>query len=386
MERIPVAARQDWKDTAREHGFVFHSIDNDPYWDETAYYKFSLRQIEDDLEAPSEELEKLCFDVVERVVGDRQLMKRLGIPEFYWDYVANSWRQQDRNLYGRMDFAYDGKGPAKLLEYNADTPTTLYETSIFQWVWLEQAMERELIPAGCDQYNSVHEKLLEALPNLGVHEVLHLACASDSEEDQGTIDYIADCARQAGLDTRTLLMDDIGIDEHGQFTDLDDRLITDLFKLYPWEWIMAEDFGENISRSGARFFEPPWKTILSNKGLLPLLWEMFEGHPNLLPSYFEDDPKASELGDTYIRKPLYSREGLNISVVRDGRVDYSIDGPYGVEGHILQAYNPLPNFDGNFAMTGCWLVASQAAGMCVREDKSLITGDDSRFIPHVIID
>jgi glutathionylspermidine synthase len=365
---------------------VFHSIDNDPYWDETAYYKFSLRQIEDDLEAPSEELEKLCFDVVERVVGDRQLMKRIGIPEYYWDYVANSWQQQDRNLYGRMDFAYDGKGPAKLLEYNADTPTTLYETSIFQWVWLEQAMERELIPAGCDQYNSVHEKLLEALPNLGVHEVLHLACANDSEEDQGTIDYIADCARQAGLDTRTLLMDDIGIDEHGQFTDLDDRLITDLFKLYPWEWIMAEDFGENIARSGARFLEPPWKTILSNKGLLPLLWEMFEGHPNLLPSYFEDDPKASELGDTYIRKPLYSREGLNISVVRDGRVDYSIDGPYGVEGHILQAYNPLPNFDGNFAMTGCWLVASQAAGMCVREDKSLITGDDSRFIPHVIID
>jgi glutathionylspermidine synthase len=120
--------------------------------------------------------------------------------------------------------------------------------------------------------------------------------------------------------------------------------------------------------------------------LLPLLWEMFEGHPNLLPSYFEDDPKASELGDTYIRKPLYSREGLNISVVRDGRVDYSIDGPYGVEGYIVQAYNPLPEFDGNFAMTGCWLVASQAAGMCVREDKSFITGDDSRFIPHIIID
>ena len=54
---------------------------------------------------------------------------------------------------------------------------------------------------------------------------------------------------------------------------------------------------------------------LSNKGILPLLWEMFPDHPNLLPAYFEDDPESGKLGDSFARKPLYSREGANVALV-----------------------------------------------------------------------
>jgi glutathionylspermidine synthase len=386
MQRIPVAERADWRETAHEHGFDFHSIDNDPYWDESAYYRFSLRQIEEDLEDPTEELENLCFAVVERAVADQEILSRLGIPASYWEYVAQSWHNKERNLYGRLDFSYDGTAPAKLLEYNADTPTTLYESSIFQWVWLEQAMERGLVPAGADQFNSLHERLLAALPQLGVSGALHITCASDSLEDRGTVEYIEDCARQAGLNTHLLYMEDIGVDNEGRFTDLDDRVITNLFKLYPWEWILQEEFGQHVPASGVRFIEPAWKMILSNKGLMALLWEMFEGHPNLLPCYFEDDPRASALGDDYVRKPLLSREGSNIRVVQGGQVSFENDGPYGAEGHVLQALHPLSQVDGNHAMVGCWLVASQPAGMCVREDRSLVTTDDARFVPHIILD
>jgi glutathionylspermidine synthase len=117
---------------------------------------------------------------------------------------------------------------------------------------------------------------------------------------------------------------------------------------------------------------------------------MFEGHPNLLPAYFADDPRASSLGSTYVRKPLLSREGRNVEIVRDGSVEGGAatahDGPYGAEGHVVQAFHPLPEFDGNYPMLGCWLVASQAAGLCVREDRALVTSDDARFIPHVILD
>ncbi len=386
MDRIAVAEREDWRETAREHGFDFHSIDNDPYWDESAYYRFTLRQIEDDLEDPLEELEQMCFAVVERAVGDEEILRRLAIPAAFWEYVADSWTDRHRNLYGRMDFSYDGTGPAKLLEYNADTPTTLYESSIFQWTWLEQAMERGLIPEGCDQFNSLHERLVEAFQHFGVAGPLHLACARDSEEDKGTVDYVEDCARQAGLRTHFVYMEDMGIDAEGRFTDVEDRFIHTLFKLYPWEWIMAEDFGLQVLTSGARFIEPAWKSILSNKGLLPLLWEMFEGHPNLLPAYFADDPRAADLGGTYVQKPLLSREGRNIEIVQDGKISTANDGPYGDEGAIFQAFHPLPEFDGNHPMLGCWLVASQAAGMCVREDRALVTSDDARFIPHVILD
>lgn len=384
MERIAVEPRDDWRDTAEAHGFRFHTIDDEIYWDESVCYRFSLREIEDDIEDPSGELEQMCFQVVERALADEDVMRRIGIPEAFWDFVADSWSQQHRNLYGRFDFAYDGNGPAKLLEYNADTPTSLYETAVFQWVWLEQALERGLIPEGSDQYNSLHEALTGAFGQMGMKGILHLACCKESEEDEGTVEYMADCARQGGVETRLIYMEDIGVDADGRFTDLQDDLIVNLFKLYPWEWIMTDDFGKNVPNSNTRFIEPGWKSILSNKGLLPLLWEMFEGHPNLLPAWFDGDPGASALGGDYVRKPLFSREGANVEIFQDGERTVAIDGDYGAEGHIVQALHPLPDFDGNYPMVGSWMVASQPCGVGVREDTSLVTGNDARFVPHII--
>ncbi|WP_163333523.1 glutathionylspermidine synthase family protein, partial [Klebsiella aerogenes] len=88
---------------------------------------------------------------------DERILASLRIPERAWDAVRDSWRRGDPSLYGRLDFAYGGNGPAKLLEYNADTPTALYETGVFQWLWLEQALASGRLPAGSDQFNSVHE-------------------------------------------------------------------------------------------------------------------------------------------------------------------------------------------------------------------------------------
>ena len=256
-----------------------------------------------------------------------------------------------------MDFSYSGNGPAKLLEYNADTPTALYESSIFQWVWLEQAMERGLVPDRCDQFNSLHERIVEALSQFGIDGRFHLACASGSEEDHGTIAYLEDCAKQAGLETTLMEIETIGIDPNGRFTDPTDFIIEWLFKLYPWEWLFAEEFAKNIPNSGTHFIEPAWKTILSNKGLLPLLWEIYEGHPNLLPAYFEGDPAAAELGDTFVRKPLYSREGQNIELQRDGKREMPHPGDYGSEGHIVQSLSTLTRIQRQ--LSDGWLLAGQ---------------------------
>lgn len=386
MERIAVEPRADWRDTAETHGFNFHTFDGDVYWDETACYRFSLREIEDDIEDPSGEIEQMCFEVVERAVNDEEVLKRLGIPEAFWQFVTDSWYGQHKNLYGRMDFAYDGNGPAKLYEYNADTPTALYESAIFQWLWREQASERGIVPEGCDQYNSIHESLTNALGAMDLPGMLHVACCKESTEDEGTVEYIADCARQGGIESRLIYIEDIGVDADGGFTDLQDEQISTLFKLYPWEWIMADDFGKHVPGSGARFIEPAWKSILSNKGLLPLLWEMFEGHPNLLPAWFDGDPAASALEGDYVRKPIFSREGANIEVFEGGQRTLAVPGDYGTEGHIVQALHPLPQFDGHYAMVGSWIVASRPAGLCIREDKSMVTANDARFVPHVILD
>lgn len=386
MERIEINQRDDWRSQAEALGFNFHTMGGEAYWDETACYRFHLRQIEDDIEDPSGEIENMCFEVVARAIDSEEIMAKLAIPEFFFDTVRASWLNREKNLYGRLDFSYDGTGPAKLLEYNADTPTSLYESAAFQWVWLEQAMERGIIPPGCDQYNSLHEHLVEAFQNFGIEGPLHLASCKGSDEDEGTVRYIEECAVQASVETSFLHIEDIGIDTQGRFTDLDDRTITNLFKLYPWEWLMSDDFGKSVPTSGVTFIEPAWRAILSNKGLLPLLWEMFEGHPNLLAAYFADDPRASELGGAYVRKPLLSREGSNVEMIQPGQAPVSVDGPYGQEGFVVQALHPLPTFDGNHTVIGSWLVASQPCGMGIREDNSPITKDSSRFLPHVILD
>lgn len=385
MQRVALAERPNWRDRAAELGFTFHSPNGEPYWDETAYYAFTLEEIDNRIEDPSAELDQMARQLVDRVVRSEELLTRLCIPEAAWDAVRTSWHRGAPSLYGRFDLSYDGTGPAKLLEYNADTPTSLYEAAAFQWFWLEDQIAAGMLPRGADQYNSIHEKLVARFAELSGQGTLHLACVDDSIEDRGTIAYIDECARQGGFDTTFIAMSDIGLGPDGQFYDLDRQPIHRLFKLYPWEWMFGEPFADALLRSNTGMLEPPWKAVLSNKGILPLLWEMWPGHPNLLPSYFEDDPKAQDIDGGYALKPLFSREGANIELVRGGRVIEREAGPYGREGRIVQALAPLPCRDGNHAVLGSWVIAGKAAGLGIREDKSAITKNTSRFLPHAII-
>ncbi len=280
MQRMRVRERADWRRQAQAVGFEFLTDDGKPYWDETACYRFSLAEIEEHIEAPTQALLAMCYQAVDHILGRDDLLRRLHVPEAAWDYVRTSWRRQDKDLYGRFDFAYDGSGPVKLYEFNADTPTALFEAAVFQWQWLEQAIDAEIVPADSDQFNSIHERLIDALGRFGIGErLLHLACVRDHAEDRWTVEYIEDCARQAGLATQFIHIEDIGITADGRFTDLDDRPITDLFKLYPWEWLLAETFGPHVLRDTMRLIEPAWKLALSNKGLLAVLWDMFPEHP-----------------------------------------------------------------------------------------------------------
>src|ERR1700716_4007348 len=349
MQRITCPERSDWRTTAEKTGFDFHAIDGERYWDERAYYAFSLDEIEDQIEAPSAEVDAMCLELVSNAVDDEDYLRRLKIPETFWPLFSKSWHRDAPSLYGRLDLSFDGRGPAKLLEYNADTPTSIFEAAVFQWTWLEQAIERRIIPTRADQFNSIHERLIEAWKKLGEGGHLHLAGATESVEDAGTLAYLEDTARQAGLATTLIDIADIGLRDDGSFVDLDNGEIELAFKLYPWEWMFHDAFGERLAKAPTRWIEPPWKAILSNKGILPLLWEMFPNHPNLLPAYFEDDRKAARLATSFVRKPLYSREGANVALVSAGTTLMEQQGPYGAEGFIRQAMAPLPNFSDQYA-------------------------------------
>jgi glutathionylspermidine synthase len=385
MRRIVCPERDDWQATAESCGFDFHTIDGERYWDERAYYAFTLDQIERQIEAPTGEIDAMCLELAGRAIGDEKILRRLKIPEAFWPLISESWHRDEASLYGRLDLSFDGRGPARLLEYNADTPTSIFEAAVFQWTWLEQSIERHIIPARADQFNSIHERLIEAWKKLGGGRHLHLTGSTGNAEDAATLAYLEDTARQAGLATTLIDIEEIGLRDDGSFVDLDSNAVALAFKLYPWEWMFHDAFGARLADAPTRWIEPPWKAILSNKGILPLLWEMFPNHPNLLPAYFEDDPESARLGTSFVRKPLYSREGANVTLVSAGVAIAEQQGPYGAEGFIRQALAPLPNFSDQYPVLGSWLIDHTPCGLSIREDENPVTGNTSRFLPHVIL-
>ena len=116
MQRITCPERDDWRQTAEQAGFNFYSIDGERYWDERAYYAFTLDEIERQIEGPTAEIDAMCLELVGRAVDDERTLRRLKIPPAFWPLIRDSWHQDEGSLYGRLDLAFDGRGPAKLLE------------------------------------------------------------------------------------------------------------------------------------------------------------------------------------------------------------------------------------------------------------------------------
>jgi glutathionylspermidine synthase len=377
--------RRDWQRIVEEQGLVYGTPARDssgrvrPYWDESVHYVFDMDEVLS-LEADVELLHSMCLEAVDNVVTTEGY-QRFGIPEWVWPHIAESWKRQDPHVYGRFDLRYDGKSPAKLLEYNADTPTTLLEASLLQWHW-----KTDVFPDD-DQWNSIHEKLVERwaflqdkLPSNELH--FTWSAADPSGEDNVTTAYLQETAAEAGLDTVGLAIEEIGWDPVlKRFVDLEEQQMATVLKLYPWEWVVDEEFGRNAVESLPRtlWIEPLWKMILSNKTLLAILWENYPGHPNLLPAFADDPGLLTE----YVRKPKLGREGANVQIVATG-YETQTDGVYGAEGFVYQAFDPLPEFDGYRPALGAWIVGDSSAGLGIRETGGLVTDDGAAFVPHRI--
>ena len=375
MYRRAMQPRADWPARLDRIGLTYHSLDGG-YWREDVAYEFSAPQI-DCLESATASLHWLCVDAVERIIRENRFAD-LRIPEGWRPRIIESWERQEPSLYGRFDFWYDGAGAPKLLEYNADTPTSLIEAAVGQWGWL-----RETCPEA-DQFNSLHERLIGqwgAIREQASSDLLHLVCLDQSDEDRQTVIYLADTANQAGWRVQTLPIEQIGwAPGSRRFVDHRNEPILVLFKLYPWEWLCQDAFAVDLSRSSMLVLEPAWKQVLSHKGLLALLWEWYPDHPNLLPAFF------SGPGDcpAYVRKPFWSREGANISIVNGGQV-LTTSGPYDAGTSVFQQYMPLPAFDGWHPVIGSWVIGNEPAGIGIREDQGLIHGNQSRFVPHYVV-
>ena len=382
MRRISVRPRENWREIVESQGLVFHTLDDGetPYWDESSYYVLTRGEV-DELERATYELDRMCLAAVEHVLEHR-LLAQFGVSPRWHEWLCESWQRDERTIVGRFDLVYDGTAPPAMLEYNADTPTALLEAAVIQWYWFrDQLSGRDGSASGLDQFNSLHEKLIDAWKRVGqeMSTTVHFASlsANASVEDFMTVTYLRDTALQAGLRAEHLEVQNIGWNAGSRsFVDLEEQSIHTLFKLYPWEWLLDEQFSENLPMATTRWLEPPWKVLLSSKALLPLLYELFPESPYVLKAQWEP------WGDTYVRKPIFSREGANVSVYFNGQIiaDTSADDE---QRFVYQEFSPLPSFDRRRMLFGSWMVNGHACGIGIRESDGLITGNTSRFVPHM---
>lgn len=403
MLRKLIDKRKDWQSTVEKQGLLYHTssqavIDKEAsvspyrqtpeshmekvktyYWDESVYYSFKMDQV-NQLEIATNKLHSMCLEAVQHII-DKNRYKELHIPDIAIPLIQYSWDNETPAIYGRFDFGYDGVNPPKLYEYNADTPTSLLEAAVIQWYWKEDCFKH------LDQFNSIHERLIakwKELKEYLMHGPLYFGHL-DNWEDAMNSAYMADTANQAGIEIDSILMSEIQWHAHENiFVDSKENTIRNLFKLYPWEWLLKEEFGQHIPRliDEMCWIEPPWKMILSNKGILPILSEMFPGHENLLKSSFRDNLKL----DNYVKKPYFSREGQGVTIYYSKPQCSLTHGPEFVspEGYIFQETFQAKFDDVHYPVVGSWVIDGQSAGIGIRESIGPITDNSSRFVPHVI--
>lgn len=373
MERVFVAPRPGYREKIEALGFDFHG----DYWREEACYRLSSNEVEM-LETATAEAYRMYCDAVEYILNDQpEFMERiLQLPPEICERIRRSWDEDELSLYGRFDFLVDKSGVPRILEFNADTPTSLLEASVIQWQWKE-----DLFPAS-DQYNGIHEGLVQSWKDMfPAGSEIHFAGALDDHEDTGTLQYLASTAMEAGFSTRVLDMNSLDLRD-GCFYDPSGERVKRCFKLYPWEWMVDESADGCLA--DVQWVEPIWKLLMSNKAILKVLSDLFPDSPYVLPCYLS----RPESG-LFCKKPVYSREGHNVSVLEirnwEERVRLAeTEGDYNQGAYVYQEYVEPTAYSGRYPVIGSWVVGGEPAGIGIRENRTEITGNLSEFVPHII--
>ncbi|GGK23122.1 glutathionylspermidine synthase [Deinococcus malanensis] len=384
MQRLSFPPRPDWESRLQQVGFTWYAPTPEhpvPYWGEDVAYAFTPQQIAA-LQRDAQELTRLVLDATGHAIEHGRL-NELGIPAFLHAAVRESWDRDDPTLYMRLDLAYDGQGRPKLLEVNAQTPTSLLEASVCQWQWLEDRLEAGQLPPGTTQWNTIHEGLLEQWAHLrearGITQAHFSAARSD--EDIATVTYLRDLAQTQGVSGSFLLAEEIGTrPEDPWLLDTWSLPIRNLMWLWPFEFAWEGRDAAHLAATQTRFLEPLWKAVTGSKGLLALLHELHPGHELILPATL----KPGTLGAQVVRKPLFSREGQNVTLPGGT----STPGDYADLPMVEQAYIDLPVFEAadgpRYPVLGVWVAGDEVCGLGLREGRGRVTDNRATFAPHVV--
>lgn len=327
-------------------------------------------------------------------VIDNQLYVELGIPGNLVKLIESSWDRDDWHLYGRFDLAggVDGQ-PIKLIEFNADTPTSLFETAIIQWAQLKANGMDE-----ASQFNNLHEMLRENFRRLitGIDadfdfesryngEKILFSSIRDLPEDERTTRYLQQAAHEAGFYTDFCYMDEAGFNAEEGVLNKDGQLADFWFKLFPWEDIAEQELEvsrllELADKNGrTRFVNPAYTLLFQSKGLLKVLYDLYPDSPYLLKTDYQPLPDVKQ-----VEKKVFGREGANMRILdANGQPLEQTDGPYGFHKNIYQEFVEFPmDEQGRSYQAGVFYVY-EACGLGFRRGGAILD-DMSKFVGHLI--
>ncbi|MGD9717476.1 MAG: glutathionylspermidine synthase family protein [Sulfuricurvum sp.] len=327
-------------------------------------------------------------------VIDNNLFFELGIPFNLIDAIKKSWENDVHwHLYGRFDLAggIDGK-PIKLIEFNADTPTALFETAIVQWALLKHnRMDEER------QFNNIYEAICDNFRRLITlfddpsdferyydgWKILFSSTSGNIEEEQ-TVRLLQQMAIDAGFSTGFEPLGGVKFDEEGIY-DRNEDPYEYWFKLYPWEDIAIEEpelatlLSTIMANQKAIILNPAYTLLFQSKGMMKILCDLFPDSPYLLKTSFE--PMH---GTTCVEKRMFGREGANVRILdSEGKLIDFNDGPYGNFKPVYQEYVEFPqDSNGNKYQAGIFF-AYEACGLGFRRGGNILN-NTSKFIGHLL--
>lgn len=391
-----------------EHAYVRanggHKLSSRP-GDALRYYVMSESAAEE-LDRATNELHALFLHATDYVLQHEELLTRFNLPPAIWPRIHQSWdNRRNQMITGRFDFSMSNRG-LKVYEYNCDSASCHMETGKVQGRWAGHFDCDD----GDDAGAPLHAALVEAWRKTGVDGLLHIMLDRDDEETYHAL-FMRDAIERAGIRTTVLHgVEGISWDEDGNLRDPDGDRIRWVWKTWAWETALdqiraeCEDDAERLAsyragepRDGAprlvdvllrpdvMVFEPLWTLIPSNKAILPILWQLFPGHPYLLNCGFELTDDLESRG--YVAKPIAGRCGHNVTIYAPGsRAVAETAGRFGGQDMIFQEYFPLPTIEDDHVQVCTFSVGGGYAGSCVRVDPSLVITTNSDLIALRVID
>ena len=372
-------------------GFAWHTDSDD-----TSYISNELVVLsEAEAEAYSSAANELYNMFVEAgdYVIENNLFHEIGIPFNLVELIKQSWEEDVHwHLYGRFDFAggIDGK-PIKLLEFNADTPTALFESAIIQWAILKQNGFDEL-----KQFNFIYEAIVDNFKRIVTLEEdtqnfdvyyegwkFLFSSIKGNIEEENTVRLLEHMAKEAGFITNFAYVDEVEFDESGIYFNQEKYELW--FKLIPWEDIAIEEpdlamlLTKIIKNKEAIVFNPAYTLMFQSKGILKILWDLFPNHPLLLETSFEPLENKKQ-----VRKPIFGREGGGVAILdENGNIIEEKKDIYENHKMVYQEFAELPyGANGNFYQAGVFF-AYEACGVGFRRGGKIID-NMSKFVGHIV--